>query len=33
MYNKRGLGRIPWKENGFNQDQKKLAHPLDNQVS
>ena len=29
---KRGLGRIPRKENGFNQDQTNLAH-LANQSS
>ena len=36
MFDKWGLGRIPIKENGFNQDQKDqkiLAHLLANQVS
>ena len=33
MFNKRGLGKIPRKENGLNQDQKNLAHLLANQVS
>ena len=32
-FNIRGLGRIPRKENGFNQDQKNSAHLLANQVS
>ena len=32
-FNKRGLGRIPRKENGFNQDQKNVAHLLANQSS
>ena len=31
-FNKRGLGRIPRKENGFNQDQKNMAHFLANQI-
>ena len=33
MYNKWGLGRIPWKDNGFNQDLANLANLLANQVS
>ena len=35
MYNKRGLGRTedPQKRNGFNLDQKNVAHLLANQVS
>ena len=30
IFNKRGLGRIPQKKKGFNQDQTDLAHLLAN---
>ena len=33
MFNKRGLGKIPRKENSFNQDQINLTPLLANQVS